>query len=64
MGRPVIVTQSPAIKEYYSDIHESLLVPPQDHIAMSNAMRQVASDSRAVTEYGKLNRAWILEPLA
>jgi glycosyltransferase involved in cell wall biosynthesis len=61
MERPVIVTQSPGIKEYCSDIHESLLVPPQDHIAMSNAMRLVASDSGAVTEYGKLNRAWILK---
>jgi glycosyltransferase involved in cell wall biosynthesis len=61
MGRPVIVTRSPGIEEYYCNIQNELLVSPQDHIQLGNAMELVASDSDALTKYGKPNREWVLK---
>lgn len=61
MGRPVIVTRSPGIEEYCTDIDQSLLVLPHDPIQMSKAMQLIASDSDAVSKHGKPNRDWIIK---
>jgi glycosyltransferase involved in cell wall biosynthesis len=61
MGRPVIVTQSPGIKEYCSGIDGALLVPPKDPLQLSKAMGLVASDPQAVSKHGTTNREWILK---
>jgi glycosyltransferase involved in cell wall biosynthesis len=61
MGRPVIVTQSPGIKEYWTRIDEDLLVSPKNPGELSKAMARVASNPRALAKYGTPNRAWILE---
>jgi glycosyltransferase involved in cell wall biosynthesis len=60
MGRPVIVTRSPGIKEYCCSVHGGLLVPPRDHVQLSKAMQLVASDPEALSKHGKSNREWIL----
>jgi glycosyltransferase involved in cell wall biosynthesis len=61
MGRPVIVTRSPGIDEYCSNIPSSLLVSPHDDVQLSQAMQLVASDPNAAIQYGRLNREWALQ---
>ncbi len=61
MGRPVIVTKSPGIKEYCSSIDDVLLIPPKDPVQLSKAMEVVALDPEALSKHGQPNREWILK---
>jgi glycosyltransferase involved in cell wall biosynthesis len=61
MGRPVIVTRSPGIEEYWVGIPENLQVQPQDYLQLSMAMQHVASDPKAFLRFGMSNREWVCE---
>jgi glycosyltransferase involved in cell wall biosynthesis len=61
MGRPVIVTRSPGIEEYCVGIPEALQAQPKDHLQLSIAMQQIASDPNAFLKFGIANREWICE---
>ncbi len=50
VGRPVITADTPAIREWFTDGADCLLVPPGDEVRLAEAIRLVAGD-RALQEH-------------
>jgi glycosyltransferase involved in cell wall biosynthesis len=57
MGKPVVATDRPVLRDYVDDEVEALLVPPSDPTAMREAIERVLSDDDLAAKLGRAARA-------
>ena len=57
LGRPIIASDLPAIREVLTDGRTALLVPPGDPPALATALRRLAADPNLASALGKAARA-------
>jgi glycosyltransferase involved in cell wall biosynthesis len=58
-GRPLVATDVPGCREIAHDGVNALLVPPDDAIALANAIDQLARDTEMRLRFGKAGRALV-----
>lgn len=61
IGKPVIVTANPGMREYVEDGRTGLLVPPGDAIAVREAVRRVLEDKPLAGKLGAAGRRSVEE---
>lgn len=57
MGKAVVATDRPVLRDYVDDGVEALLVPPEDPVAMRDAIERVLSDGDLAARLGRAARA-------
>lgn len=62
-GKPVIVTDTPGVRDYIQDGHTGVIVPPRDPDALAAAIRALLDDPDERKRMGESARAYVLEHL-
>ena len=64
MGKALIVTDSPGIRDYIVDGQSALVVPPNDPAALARAIEQLWEDNELRESMGARNRQWCINNAA
>src|SRR5215472_637298 len=60
-GLPVVGTRLPGIEEIVRDRETGRLVPPEDPVALAEALAELFADPGAAAALGRRARAWVME---
>ncbi len=60
-GRPIVATRVPGCVDFVADGHNGLLVPPNDPVALAEALEKLATDAELRQRMGQAGRQLVLE---
>lgn len=58
-GKPVVATRAGGVPEFVNEDATGLLVPPNNHEALANALLRICRDEELATALGSAGRVWV-----
>ena len=60
MGRPIVISDLPALREIAEPEERGLVFPPDDAVALADAVQRLFEDPELAARLGEVGREWVV----